>query len=171
MRTSALILTRIWQAGSFKNLLNDKGTDHAFLFLYLLTSPHAHMSGLYYLPVATIADETNIPANKIKLILNDLVSADLVRYDPVAKFVWVINMCRDQAIGGSEKDKRRKGVTSYIEKLPVTELVDVFKAYYPYFCQAPSKPLRSPIEGSRSLPYPIPIPVPSIPGRNPEGKK
>jgi len=70
------------------------------LFIYLITNPHSHSSGIYYLPEPVIATETGLTKKDVKIALDTLSGAKLARYDAEKHIVWVVNMIRHQCRGG-----------------------------------------------------------------------
>ncbi|MDI6761149.1 MAG: hypothetical protein QMD05_10030, partial [Candidatus Brocadiaceae bacterium] len=73
--------------------------EEKLLFLYLITNPHSHYSGIYYLPIATITDETSIPEKKLHPCLTHLARVGLGWYDYENDIVWVVNMAEYQMKG------------------------------------------------------------------------
>lgn len=59
MRDYGTVSPRFWRAGTGKRL---RGDAHAqLLALYLMTSPHSNMIGVFYCTVRSMSDETGIP--------------------------------------------------------------------------------------------------------------
>lgn len=121
------------------------------LILYLITSPHCHYSGMYYLPEAFIHIETSLPVKEVKVGLQDLIKKGFIQYDEHRSVVWIIKMARYQIQGGASNAKMMAGVMSHFETLHKTPLINEFSKYYAEFdiplrspLEAPSKPLVNP---------------------------
>lgn len=70
-----------------------------YLFVYLITSPHSHLSGLYYLSDAAILRETRIPARNLPAAWRELEGAGLALRDGEREVVFVRRMLRYQGKG------------------------------------------------------------------------
>ncbi len=86
---------RFWTDPKVKSL----PTKARFLFLYLITNPHTHVSGIYYLPQSTIAEEMAWSRSEVKDGLDTLSGVHLALYDPPNSVIWVVNMMRYQGKG------------------------------------------------------------------------
>lgn len=69
------------------------------VFLYLITNPHTHVSGLYYLPNLIAQHETGLSANQLKSAENTLSEMGFCQFDPANELVWVLKMFRYQGKG------------------------------------------------------------------------
>lgn len=129
--------------------------------LYLITSPHANMIGVYHCPVAYIAADTGSPIEGALKGLNRLIEAGFCAYDFDADLVWVIEMARFQIGALKINDKQVAGVAREFQSIPDGEIKRGFlKKYAADFhlkyaistspIEAPCKPLASPIE-ARSI--------------------
>ncbi len=128
--------------------------DGRNLFLYLITNPHTHVSGIYYLPRTTMTHETGF-SNKVLDTLSDtLSSAGFCAFDAETETVWVRKMMKYQGKG----DKNLRSAAHHITKdIHISRLIAEFIAAYPEI-----KPL---VSDTLSIPYtvgatPIPIPIP-----------
>lgn len=97
------------------------------LALYMITNPHSHYSGIYYLPVTTMADETGIPAKAIKEFFKN--NERFVLYDDFHEVVWVKNMTRHQLPQGNSGNLV-KGIASHLYSLHNCPLIGQFLRYY-----------------------------------------
>jgi hypothetical protein len=59
------------------------------LALYVVTSPHANMIGLYYLPMAYICTDTGLCDKDARSALETLQGLNFLRYDHDSEWVWV----------------------------------------------------------------------------------
>jgi len=136
------------------------------LFLYLITNPHSHMSGIYYLPTVFMQHEVNL-GRGFDGAWKGLLKSELVQADEQRSQVWVVNMLPYQAKG----NKSEKGVASHLNTLHPSPLVARFLAKYPQIAQWLSSDfIRCPID-TPSIPYTkVPSPVSSSPNSE-EGKE
>lgn len=151
MREYARISPRFWM-GETGRLIRGKGPEPQLLALYLLTSPHSNMIGLYWCPVTYMAHETGMTMQGASKALQSLVDLGFCHYDAASEVVWVIEMARYQ-VGErlSEKDKQTKGVQNAYDDLPKNAFLPAFfLRYKDAFCmtnarfsEAPSEPLAS----------------------------
>ncbi len=70
-----------------------------YLLLYLVTNPHTHVSGLYYLPRSFIQHETGLSIHSLDTLCDTLSSLRLAVFDTPNELVWVVNMFRYQGSG------------------------------------------------------------------------
>lgn len=146
---------RFW-VGATGKAIRAAGKDAQIVAFYLMTSPHANMLGLYYLPIPYIAHETGLTIEGASEGLRRCIEAGFCAYDEAAECVWVFEMARYQIDERLDvKDKRCKGVQNWYDNLPENKyLGDFYDAYAKPFhmkksrgCvspfEAPSKPLRS----------------------------
>ena len=119
------ICTQLWTDKKVQRL-----TVHGkLLFVYLITNPHTHLSGIYYLPKELITKETGL-SNALSDTLFNTLSApemDLAYYDAENSIVFVINMFRYQ--GRGEKNERSAAVHN--SSLHYSPLVAMFLERYP----------------------------------------
>lgn len=97
------------------------------VFLYLITNPHAHVSGIYYLPAVLIPKETGLEKRKADEAMAALWDADLISYDDESEVVWVRNMMRYQGRG----EKNERSAARQIESIRAPHIVDSFLSEYP----------------------------------------
>lgn len=90
------------------------GAEVQLLALYVLTSPHSNMIGLYHLPLAYIAADTGLSPTAVRDGLEALSVAQFVVYDSDAECIWVREAVTYQASYGSDKtkDKRLSGAVT-----------------------------------------------------------
>ena len=68
MRDYARISPRFWTGKTGKQI-KEHSSDHVAVALYLLSSPHSNMIGLYYLPILYIAHESGVSEPRVKGVL------------------------------------------------------------------------------------------------------
>jgi len=132
MRDYSIVSAKFWIGETGKNLRGNK--DAQILALYLLTSPHASMSGLYYCPIYYMVQDTGLPLEGVKKALAGLEKQGFCEYDEASDIVLINQMARFQ-IGPtlSRGDKRRIGLLKELGRLPQTKLT---RRFYEIYCDA-----------------------------------
>lgn len=105
--------------------------DGKLLFLHLITNPHAHLSGLYYLPIASIAHETGLKPARIETLLQSL---SCVQVDVKTGLIWIKRMFAYQGKG----EKAQRSAANHLGTLHNSFLIKAFLALYPdvkQFCK------------------------------------
>lgn len=148
MRDYGKVAPQFW-TGETGKALKAAGPEAVIVAMYLMTSPHANMIGLYYLPVLYIAHETGLGFEGASKGLQGAIEAGFCSYDAPSEHVFVHAMARFQ-VGEQLKpdDKRCKGIQNELDRVSKCPLVKDFcqiysKAYHvksPSPLQAPSKP-------------------------------
>lgn len=155
MRDYSKVGPMFWIGATGKRL-RAAGMESQIVAMYLLTSPHSNMLGLYYCPIMFIAHETGLGLEGASKGLKGCFEAGFCEYDPGSEVVWVIEMASYQ-VGESLKptDLRTKGVQNEYSSLPENPYLErFFEKYGESFCmtqcrkktspfEAPCKPLRS----------------------------
>ena len=155
MRDYGKVSPKFWMGATGKQL-RKKGVEAQLVALYLMTSPHANMLGLYYLPTMFIAHETGLGMEGASMGLARCCEAGFCHYDEDSEMVWVPEMAQYQiAESLKEKDLRVKGVQNEYDALPGNPYLKPFFEKYgrPFLmergrdfdsaAQAPLKPLVS----------------------------
>lgn len=118
MRDYAKVGPQFW-IGKTGKMLRKAGVDSQLVGIYLVTSPHANMLGLYYLAQETIAHETGLGIKRAQAALKACIAAGFCSYDEDTEMVWVHEMAFYQI---ADKllitDKRSKGVQNEYNGLP-----------------------------------------------------
>ena len=97
------------------------------LFLYFITNPHGHISGIYYLPVSTIQEETGLSAKELKQEIHTLsVDYRHTLYHPNFSVVWVRKMLQHQVFN----DKVKTNIENHLLTLHKCPLIQDFLDYY-----------------------------------------
>lgn len=100
------------------------------LFLYLITNPHAHYSGLYYLPVSFMSEELGLSVRQINEGLANLERRLILRYDNDHSVVWVLKMCKHQITQGGNPKVLISGINKQLSNVHSISLVKEFIEYY-----------------------------------------
>jgi hypothetical protein len=158
-----MVYSRMWLNGTMQTILYDYSKDTFTVAVYLMTTPHAHMCGVYYLPFSEIGEHCNLSANELAACMTELQDIGFCQYDHKVKVVWVTNMWRYQ-IGDpiNPKDHKVKGTLTHLQGLPTTYLVGEFLRHSGLE-SAQEKPLAKPLtqaarEGTVEAPRSLPIP-------------
>ena len=147
MRDYAKVAPQFW-TGRTGKALKVAGPESVIVAMYLMTSPHANMIGLYHCPVAYIAIDTGLSLEGASKGLASCIEADFCQYDDSIEYVFVVEFAKYQL--GDEldpKDKRCQGVANELAKVPKCLLHNSFRAHYavPYHLPLP-KPHASPLK-------------------------
>lgn len=153
MREYSKITPQFWLGSTGKKLRGH--IEAQVVASYLLTSPHANMLGLYYLPKMFIAHETGIPFEGASKGLARCVDVGFCHYDEENEMVWVVEMALHQVGELKPNDNRCLGIQNEYDKLPKNlYLQGFYDKYQSLFhmkksredaspSEAPCKPLRS----------------------------
>lgn len=154
MRDYGIVSPKFWTGDTGKQLRADPQCQ--VLALYLMTSPHATMIGVYYCPIMYMAHETGLGMEGATKALARLIEMGFCAFHEASETVFVTNMAAYQiAEQLKPDDKRVMGVRREVEKMPAGEIKTAFLATYSVAfhlvqeapktpsAQAPSKPLPS----------------------------
>lgn len=130
MRDYSKVSPRFWTGETGKQI-KARGIEAQMLALYLQTSPHANMLGLYYLPIPFICHETGLSPEGASKALRSLSEVGFCAYDDASEHVFVFKMAEWQ-IGPSlsENDNRVKGIRKDFAALPKNPFSKDFYARY-----------------------------------------
>ena len=154
MRDYSVVSPRFWIGTTGKELRGNPPAQ--VLALYLMTSPHANMIGVFHCPLIYMAHETGLGMEVASKALQSLIEAKFCTYEESSETVFVHRMAAFQ-IGDhlSEQDKRCKGVEREWSNIPSRQIQQAFFAIYSVAfhlpkqsrkargTEAPSKPPRS----------------------------
>lgn len=148
-KTFCKIPNDFWTTPQAKQL-REAGAETSFLACYLLTSPHATMLGIYYLPLEYASLDTGLALPALSSALATLIELDFCRYDASMHYIWVVDMVRyrtnDQL---SINDKQIKGIHNLLENLPPLSFLTPFYDKYSTLFYLPEQIIdRNPFEGS-----------------------
>lgn len=158
MRDYGKVSPHFWTGTTGKKLRNSP--EAVIVAMYLMTSPHANMLGLYYMPLLYVAHETGLGFEGASKGLRSACEAGFCSYDEASEMVWVHEMARFQVADSLKPaDNRCKSVQKDYDSLPSNPfLAGFFDKYATAFCmtqkrgenteinsplQATSNPLRS----------------------------
>lgn len=159
MRDYSTISPRFWIGHTGKKI-KAMGADATIVALYLMTSPHANMLGLYYLPKYYLSHETGLTFEGASKGLQCCIEAEFCTYDEASEVVWIFEMARLQ-LGERLKptDKRVIGIQNIYDKLPENPFLPTFYDKYLGLFSMQRKreadpilavPIKAPSKGLRS---------------------
>jgi hypothetical protein len=154
MRDYGKVSPQFWIGATGRALRGDP--EAQLVALYLMTSPHANMIGVFHCPLVYIVHETGLTSEGASKGLRRLIEADFCTYEAESEYVFVHQFAANQ-IGDTldPKDNRAKAVDRELEKVPKGQCWRAFRARYavPFNLptlaavtaptEAPSEPLRS----------------------------
>ncbi len=82
------------------------------LFVYFITCPSAHYSGVYYIPVPTICFETGMSECDVRKGIDTLSTGYMIAYEYPTSEIFVSNMAKFQTMN----EKQKKGIDLYLYK-------------------------------------------------------
>jgi hypothetical protein len=95
MRDYGKVSPKFW-TGDTGKAIKKKGANAVIVAVYLMTSPHSNMLGLYYQPVLYMAHETGLGIEGASKGLAECIEAGFCVYDEASEMVWVIEMATYQ---------------------------------------------------------------------------
>lgn len=129
MRQYGTVSPLFWTGKTGRKLREDR--DAQVIALYLMTNPHSHQTGLYYLPLMYLANEVGIPIEGARKALLTLAEDRFCLYDEMTEWVWVCEMAAWQiGTGLKDTDKRAMGVQQYVEAAPILPFTHAFLDRY-----------------------------------------
>jgi hypothetical protein len=139
-------------------------------FLYLITNPHSHLSGIYYAPLVVQGHEMGISEKQTLEGLKALEKLKLIRWWPALEIVWVRRMLSYQ----SRSVKVLAAVAKQLNNLHRCPLISEFLQEY----QLLAIPYRYPIDtisdayrkgiDTLTIPDPAPVSLNSSPDPDPK---
>jgi hypothetical protein len=148
MRDYGMVSPQFWLGETGKKLRGHR--DQQIVALYLITSPHANMTGVYHLPPLYIAHDTGLPLKGASKALRSLIEAGFCEYDEAKETVFVIRMAAIQVAESLQPlDKRVPWLKKEVEKMTSAALKERFlQTYGQAFHLVPENWQGSPIEGA-----------------------
>ena len=134
MRDYAKLAPTFW-TGETGKALRRRGSEAVIVALYLVSSPHSNMLGLYYQPVPYMAHETGLGQEGTVKGLQACVEVGFCSYDSDTDMVWVHEMAAWQIADALKPaDHRCKGIQKDYDSLPNCPFLEpFFDRYAPVF--------------------------------------
>jgi len=129
MRDYGVVSPRFWIGDTGKALRGNAPAQ--VLALYLMTSPHANMIGVFHCPVLYMAHETGLGFEGASKGLQSLIEAGFCTYEEASETVFVHRMATFQVANELKiADNRVKSVIKEWENIPSDALKAAFHAMY-----------------------------------------
>lgn len=133
MREYSKVAPTIW-TGETGRRIRSLGKDALLVAFHLMTSTHANMYGLYYVPIPFIAHETGMTREEATEALENLCDVGYCHYDPVTEWVFVVEMAKYQILKDGEPlksgDNRIKGINKDYCRMPANSFLFEFYERY-----------------------------------------
>lgn len=129
MRDYSKLSPFFWVRGSGRRLRGDAIAQ--VVAAYLSTCPAANMVGIFYVSIATIADDTGVAPEDARAAIARIEAARYAFYDFDAGIAWIPNHARFE-IGAemSPGDKRRKKVLAELAQVEGHQFEVEFRSLY-----------------------------------------
>lgn len=129
MRDYGKLSPQFWIGRTGRQLRGDP--EAQLVAAYLVTAPGSTMIGVFYCPVATIANDVGLSLEGASKGLRRVCEVGFCTFDVETEWVWVHEMARFQIEASlAPKDKRVVGIARDFEKLPESPLKHGFHARY-----------------------------------------
>lgn len=130
MRDYGKISPQFW-VGKTGKAIKAGGPESVVVAMYLMSSPHSNMIGMYYLPMIYLAHETGLGIEGASKGLARALEAGFCSYDEASEVVWVHEMARYQIADElAANDNRVKGIQREIDSVPENPFVSAFYDKY-----------------------------------------
>lgn len=145
MRDYSKVTATFW-TGKTGKALKAHSPEALIVAMYLMTSPHSNMLGLFYQPMLYITHETGLGLEGASKGLKGAIEAGFCGYDEDSEMVWVYEMAFFQiAAELKPSDNRCLGVQKEYLSLPQNRfLPEFFVKYSKPFCMAEARGLKAP---------------------------
>ena len=123
------VFSSFWVSGTGKALRGD--SEAQLVALYLMSSPHANMIGVFHCPIIYVAHEVGLSLEGASKALQRLEEVGFCTYDSPSEHIFVRRFAAFQV--GDElkaKDNRVKGVREYVSAIPSERLKFLFLQEY-----------------------------------------
>lgn len=113
------ITPRFWQDTDVRNEWTE---DMRLLAVYLMTSPHRNMVGLFYCPLVYMENDLQWQSKRLRMAFDSLSSptVDFIRYDHKAQVAFLVNGLKHDAPGTANQVE---GAVRILRNLPRTHLL------------------------------------------------
>ncbi len=102
--------------------------DGKLTFLYLITNDRAHVSGIFYLPMAVLAHETGLTPDRVSSVVQSLIELEIIAVDSERSILWVKNLFRYQGRGPKNIASASKQLTTLHNSPLIKEFMARYKA-------------------------------------------
>jgi hypothetical protein len=130
VRDYSKVAPTFW-TGKTGRAIRRRGSEALVVAMYLMTSPHSNMLGLYYQPMLYMAHETGLGIEGASKGLAACIEEGFCYYDNDSEMVWVVEMASYQiAEELKASDNRCAGIQKDYEALPENILLGEFFERY-----------------------------------------
>src|SRR6202034_1574664 len=105
MRDYGIVSPKFWIGETGKALHGDPMAQ--VVALYLMTSPHATMTGVFHCPLLYISHETGSPSKGASKALRRLIQVGFCEYETASETVFVIRMAAYQVAESLKPNDKR----------------------------------------------------------------
>jgi len=146
VRDYSKVSAQFWTGKTGKALRGDMQAQ--IIAMYLMTSPHSNMIGVFTCPILYMAHETGSPMEGATKGLQTLCEGGFCTYDDDSETVWVHEMAKFQVDDELKPgDKRVAGIRKQYDAMPEGRIKDgFFEKYQGAFHLVNAKPLASPLQ-------------------------
>jgi len=137
--------------------------DMRMLALYLKSSPHRNMVGLFYCPLAYIASDLQWDMARLDAAFTGLLQEGYIAHDPDAQLVLIVDALADDP---PDNPNQRKHAVGLVQELPTTPLVETLIQTADEVCPELADDLRTAL-GTPSKPLPKSSGTAAEPSDNP----
>lgn len=129
MRDYGKVSPQFWTGKTGKRLRGE--AEAQLVALYLMTSPHANMIGVYHVPVLYLAHETGLPLEGARKGLQRCIEVGFCVYDDVSETVFVMEMAAHQ-VGATLKasDNRARHIAKLYQGIAESRVRQAFFERY-----------------------------------------
>jgi hypothetical protein len=143
MRDYAKVSPQFW-TGKTGKALKAAGHEAVIVGMYLMTSPHANMIGLYHCPLVYIAHDTGLGFEGASKGLASAIEAGFCTFEADSDYVFVHEFAAYQIGDELEaKDNRVKGVANELAKIPKGQCWQGFVKRYGSAFHLPDTPKKA----------------------------
>ena len=132
-RSYGTIPSEVWLGIEIPGFLS-LTADAKLVVIYLLSSPHANMLGLYWLPLPYMAREMRLSEERIGAAIETLEAAGMVKYDAASEHIFVKHFVKTQVLGQHDgltaNNNQVTAARTIFAGLPNTPLKDDLIAAY-----------------------------------------
>lgn len=133
------IESRIWNDERFVQLTPMQQR----LFLYILTSPHGNLIGIYVLKKGYIIEDLKVLSKDLERDLKAVLKTGMVDYDERLGVVWIKNFLKHNQL---TNPNQKKAVPKILIELPKSHLIQEFINVYESTCEGLPKDFKRTLE-------------------------
>jgi hypothetical protein len=109
--------------------------DEKIIFIWFITNPSRHYSGLYFFEFGNISRQIGLPDKIIRKGIDTLSKSGFIKYNQLFSMVWVRKMARYEVRRGEKTGLfsalQTKGISNHFKTLHNCPLIQDFLAFYP----------------------------------------